>query len=285
MAMTRWAQRSAVPGDARRRARWCRIGAVLAVAAFVAACQASAPAGSLPALPIPAGSAASPGPIAMATDEPRPSVTADPSATAPAEPAAVDPRADGLDVSFGEYAIALEVRKIRPGPVTLVVHNAGRLVHGLEMKLEGSGSGRDRKKIETRTFQSGESLRVEADLAPGTYEIECYMPGHAAKGMRTTLTVSADAPLVRASADTAAPGSVRIVQFAFVATTVDVPTGSRVVWTNEDPTPHTVTSDTRAFDSHQLDPGKRFSVVLDTPGTFTYHCEIHPTMVGTVRVH
>ncbi len=202
---------------------------------------------------------------------------------------AVDPRADGLDVTFGEFAITLEADAIRPGPVTLVVHNAGEMTHGFEMKIEssgsGSGSGRDRKKIETRTFHSGETLRVEADLSPGTYEIECYVDGHASKGMRTTLTVKANAPLVTPVPGDTASGNVRIVQFAFVPATLDVAAGSQVTWTNDDPTAHTITADDRAFDSKQLDPGASFSVVLDTAGSHVYHCEIHPTMVGTVVVH
>ena len=185
---------------------------------------------------------------------------------------------------------------IRPGPVTFVVHNAGTLTHGFELKLErsgsgsgtsgrGSGSGRDREKIETRTFRSGETLRVEADLQPGVYEVECYVSGHASMGMRTTLTVRVDAPLVDPDPIASAPGSVRIVQFAFVAPELDIPAGTTVTWTNEDPAPHTVTADGAAFDSKQLDPGASFSTVFDTAGSYLYHCEIHPTMVGTVLVH
>jgi plastocyanin len=214
---------------------------------------------------------------------PSPTGTAIVASRSPAAP--IDPRADGLDVAFGEFAITLEADVIRPGPVTLVVHNAGHLAHGLEMKIEASGSGNDRKRIETRTFRPGETLRVEANLPPGVYEIECYVADHAEKGMRTTLEVRADAPLVAAAPGTAVPGNARIVQFAFVAASLDVPAGTRVTWMNDDPAPHTVTADGGAFDSRQLDPGASFSVVLDTPGVFAYHCEIHPTMVGTVVVH
>jgi plastocyanin len=186
---------------------------------------------------------------------------------------------------FGEFAITLEASTIRPGPVTLVVHNAGHLTHGFEMKIEGGhGSGGDRRKIETRTFRSGETLRVEADLPAGTYEIECFVADHASLGMKTTLTVRSDAPLASPAPGSSVPGTVRIVQFAFVAASIEVVPGGSVTWTNEDPTPHTVTADGGAFDSRQLDPGRRFSIVLDKPGDYAYHCEIHPTMVGTIHV-
>lgn len=232
-----------------------------------------------------------PDPTAESTSGP----TAEPTGEATASPSpqtgTIDPRADGLDVTFGEFAITLEASAVRPGPVTFVVHNAGQLTHGFEMRIErsgtnsGSGSGGDRDKIETRTFHSGETLRVEADLEPGVYEIECFVSDHDDRGMRTLLEVRDDAPLVAVEPGGAEAGTTRIVQFAFVAADIDVPVGTRMTWVNDDPAPHTVTADDGAFDSGQLDSGATWSVVLDTPGTFAYHCDIHPTMVGTVRVH
>ena len=196
----------------------------------------------------------------------------------------IDPRIDGLDVTFGEFAITLEASVIRPGRVTLVVHNAGHLTHGFEMKVEGRGSDGDRREIETRTFRSGETLRVEADLPPGTYEIECYVADHDERGMRTMLEVRDDAPLITVDAGSPTPGLARIVQFAFVPATIEVAGGSEVVWTNEDPAPHTVTADDGTFDSRQLDPDRTFSLVLSKPGDYSFHCEIHPTMTGVVHV-
>ncbi len=263
------------------------MGGVL-VAFLVAACQGGIGPAAV-TYPSPNTVGAAPAVPSAPASEPMPatSPTATPTvaSVAPSQATAIDPRADGLDVGFGEFAITLEAAVIRPGPVTLVVHNAGELTHGFEMKLHGSGSGRDRKKIETRTFRSGETLRVEANLPPGIYEVECYIADHDSRGMRTTLEVRDDAPLVTPVLGTAVPGTVRIVQFAFVPVSLDVPAGTRVSWLNDDPAPHTVTADGGAFDSRQLDPGASYSIALDRPGTFEFHCEIHPTMVGTVVVH
>lgn len=268
-------------------------GAAVLLIVLLAACSRGPSGGAASSDP----SAAAPPAAAVPTpsDPPGPSPSSTPAAPAatvssgrpadapPAVP--IDPRQDGLDVTFGEFAITLEAPVIRPGRVTLVVHNAGHLTHGFEMQLDRSGKGGgDRRKVETRTFRSGETLRVEADLPPGSYEIECYVAGHASKGMRVALQVRADAPLQTPDAATAAPGSVRIVQFAFVPATVEVGVGDTVRWTNDDPAPHTVTADGGAFDSKQLDPGADYAVVLDRPGTFAFHCEIHPTMVGMVHV-
>ncbi len=267
-----------------------RLAAILGVAALVAACQGGSAGPTWTFGPAGSSGVAVTGPSASPSDAPvaseSPTASASPSASAAV--VAVDPRDGGFDVVFGEFAITLEADAIRPGPVTFVVHNAGKLMHGMEMKIDrsgsGSGSGGDREKIETRTFRSGETLRVEADLPVGVYKIECFVADHSDRGMEIELEVRADAPLTTATPVGATADSVRIVQFAFVAAALDVPVGTTVTWTNEDPAPHTVTADDGSFDSKQLDPGRSFSVAMDAPGTYSYLCEIHPTMVGTVVV-
>jgi plastocyanin len=77
---------------------------------------------------------------------------------------------------------------------------------------------------------------------------------------------------------------VTIKNFAFVPARVEVSPGTRVVWTNEDSDPHTVTTDRPGFSSQALDTGQRYAHVLSTTGTFAYHCTIHPFMHGTVLV-
>lgn len=234
----------------------------------------------------------------VAPTQPTPSRSADPSgAAAPsATPAAApsnggapatarfDPRADGLDVTLDEFGITLEASTVRPGPVTLVVHNAGRLTLGFEMKIEHHGSGGERLKIEARTIRSGETLRVEANLLPGTYEIECSVADDDSRELRTMLEVRSDAPLATSVPGGQAPSTARIVQYAFVAADVTVAAGTWITWTNEDPTPHTVTADGGAFDSRQMDPGDRFRTVFSTAGDYPFHCEIHPTMAGVIHV-
>jgi plastocyanin len=78
--------------------------------------------------------------------------------------------------------------------------------------------------------------------------------------------------------------AVSIVDFAFQPASIEVPAGSTVTWTNAGAAPHTVTADDGAFDSGQLKPGESFSQTFTTPGTYTYHCEIHPQMMGTMVV-
>jgi plastocyanin len=203
-----------------------------------------------------------------------------------AAPAAVDPREGGLQIGFGEFAITLETQEIRPGPVTFVVRNRGALVHGFEMEIEGrdgsgSGSG-DGFKLEGRLFGPGETLRFPMRLAPGVYEIECFVAEHDDMGMRAFLVVRRGAPLVRE--ERTAPDVVEISDFSFPAGATRAEVGSEVTWTNADPAQHTVTATDGSFDSGPIAPNGDFSVTFDQVGTFAYRCEIHPTMEGSVRV-
>lgn len=57
-----------------------------------------------------------------------------------------------------------------------------------------------------------------------------------------------------------------------------------VLWVNEGAEPHTVTADDGSFDSTTLNPGQFFLVAFEEQGRVTYHCALHPEMVGSVTV-
>ena len=100
------------------------------------------------------------------------------------------------------------------------------------------------------------------------------------------LTLSGQA--VGPSSVYAAVENVSIVGFAHQSVTV--PIGTTVMWANNDPEAHTVTSGTGGvwdgvgFDSGNLAPGAMFSTTFDTPGAFQYTCTIHSFMNATVTV-
>ena len=63
--------------------------------------------------------------------------------------------------------------------------------------------------------------------------------------------------------------------------------GTKVIWTNDDRTPHTVTSGVpteanNLFDSGVLFSRDSFSHNFNEEGTFPYYCILHPQMIGTV---
>ena len=78
--------------------------------------------------------------------------------------------------------------------------------------------------------------------------------------------------------------AVAIKDFSFQPASISVAVGSTVTWTNNDTTGHTVTADDGSFDSGTVAPGATFSHTFDTAGTFTYHCNIHPSMTATITV-
>jgi len=85
----------------------------------------------------------------------------------------------------------------------------------------------------------------------------------------------------------------------FVPKIVEVQLGlnNKVVWTNNDQSPHTVTSDNAyndpwsgVFDSRKhgktqlINPGDKFEFVFTKEGEYKYHCEPHPWMRGSIIV-
>jgi plastocyanin len=61
--------------------------------------------------------------------------------------------------------------------------------------------------------------------------------------------------------------------------------GQTVAWKNGDSTAHTATQDASRFDSGTIAAGATSSpMTMSTAGTFTYHCTIHPGMVGSLVV-
>jgi plastocyanin len=77
---------------------------------------------------------------------------------------------------------------------------------------------------------------------------------------------------------------VSIHNFAFGPARLEVSRGTRIIWTNTDGDPHTVTSDKGLWASDALDTGTQFARVFTKAGTFPYHCSIHPFMHGTIIV-
>ena len=77
---------------------------------------------------------------------------------------------------------------------------------------------------------------------------------------------------------------VTIRNFRYMRDEITVNAGDVVVWRNSDQLDHTVTSDTGAFESAAVPPGKEWSHRFTTSGSYTYHCKPHPFMKGVIRV-
>lgn len=74
-----------------------------------------------------------------------------------------------------------------------------------------------------------------------------------------------------------------IQSFAPSPTTMRV--GQTVAWKNGDSTAHDATQDGSRFATGTINAGATSNpVTMSTAGTFTYHCTIHPGMIGTITV-
>lgn len=122
---------------------------------------------------------------------------------------------------------------------------------------------------------SGSDSTSEAETAPPASE-ESGSP-EAETGAETE---SEPAP----SGEAAKSEKVDIVEFTYQPDPVVVQVGGKVIWQNQDTAPHTATADDGSFDTGTIEKGKIGSETFKEPGTFTYFCEIHPTMHGTVEV-
>ena len=88
-----------------------------------------------------------------------------------------------------------------------------------------------------------------------------------------------------APAGAAATVNVTIKDFKFSPQPVQAKVGDVVAWKNDDTAAHTATMDAGTCDTDQIAPGTSAMLVFTAPGTYAYHCKIHPAMTGfTVEV-
>lgn len=132
--------------------------------------------------------------------------------------------------------------------------------------------------------------------APAPTTARRSSPATAAAGGATSTTTSP--PATSAPATTAAPpastsppttapaakATITIANFAYSPPVLRVAVGTEVEATNTDAATHTWTADGGAWDSGNLGKGDAYTYRFTSPGTFAYHCTIHPSMKGTVSV-
>jgi plastocyanin len=113
----------------------------------------------------------------------------------------------------------------------------------------------------------GDSSSTEAEATTGGKASPASVPTESESGEKVERAVKVD-----------------IADFAYDPDPVRVQEGGKVIWMNEDAAPHTATADDGSFDTGTIEEGKIQSETFKQPGTYAYHCEIHPTMHGTVEV-
>ena len=117
-----------------------------------------------------------------------------------------------------------------------------------------------------------DSTSSEAETAPASEE--------STESSGEESTESEPAP----SGSAAKSEKVEIVEFTYQPDPVVVQVGGKVIWQNQDATPHTATAEDGSFDTGPIAQGKLKSETFKQTGTFPYVCEIHPSMHGTIEV-
>jgi plastocyanin len=85
-----------------------------------------------------------------------------------------------------------------------------------------------------------------------------------------------------ASAAASTPGTVVVRNLRYSPSTITVDAGDTVTWVFDDGSiPHDVKGD--GFESPKVSDGE-WSRTFRTPGSYDYHCSLHPYMKGTVEV-
>ncbi len=121
---------------------------------------------------------------------------------------------------------------------------------------------------------------------PGTYQYFCAIhPDMTATILVPSAGGSVPPPVAPPpQPPPAVAGDIRIADFSFTPSQLQVPVGTTVHWVNGGVAPHTVTARDGTFDSGFLSTGDAYARTFATPGTFAFFCTIHPSMTGTVTV-
>ncbi len=130
------------------------------------------------------------------------------------------------------------------------------------------------------------ALALAACSSSGSTAAPASQPA-AATNAASAPAASAPAGSAPAAAAGCATGSgsgtaAQIKDFTF-PTGLSVVAGQSISWTNADSANHTVTLDDGSCDT-AVDAGATVTVTYNTPGTYAFHCKIHPNMTGSLEV-
>lgn len=98
------------------------------------------------------------------------------------------------------------------------------------------------------------------------------------------LALVAGVAVLPGSPAAATDATVTVADMTFTPGTVTVTLGGAVTWDFADATAHTTTSNQGFWNSGPKSSGQSFARTFTSAGTYGYHCSIHPSMHGRVKV-
>lgn len=141
------------------RSRYALAGVLLGAASLLAACDNGTPATAVPA-------------------------TTAPSTAATATTGGTGSSGGGAEVAvtLNEWSISPATINVAAGHQKFTVTNAGKFAHDFSITANG-------KTLVTPKIAAGASATLETDLAAGSYDTICDIPGHADRGMKASVVV------------------------------------------------------------------------------------------------
>jgi plastocyanin len=177
---------------------------------------------------------------------------------------------DQLDALFQESAI-----QAASGPVNATLaqetQRAVKRFRGLVLKDKAERFG-----LALAVYDESERFLTRLERAEQVLQAGLNAPG---QSQQTTRALS--------TSDSSAAGAaeVGLSDNSFEPNVLTVPVGTTVRWTNHGHHRHTVTADDGRWDSKEVPGQGVFTYTFTQPGTFPYHCAVHPQeMRGTVVV-
>lgn len=220
---------------------------------------------------------ASPTTTAAATTQPEPTVS-------PAAVVFTDQRSDGSSIVVDSVTL--------PAPGFIAVHgNADGTpgpVIGHSVLLPAGTSTDVEVTLTAPLGESGPVFPMAHIDMNGNGEYEFFPPDETIDG--PARTADGDVAVVGAEVTVGGDGGeaaghviITIENFDFGVPVTAAP-GQTITVRNSDGAPHTWTAADGSFASGTLEQGDEFSITLDEPGTYSFFCEIHPSMTGTLTV-
>jgi nitrite reductase (NO-forming) len=115
---------------------------------------------------------------------------APPAAAAPAAAAKAD-----VNVTLGDMWIKSDKPTFKAGKISIAVKNTGATGHGFAIvkapaKVTGGMVDHDSMLVMGKVLNGGQSETLSANLAPGSYEFICHVPGHYMAGQKMKFDVT-----------------------------------------------------------------------------------------------
>ena len=201
-----------------------------------------------------------------------------------------------LAVGVGVTGVLYAQEKGNVSTLQTELSNSEAIVLNLEGNVSTLEADRAASEVEVSTLETNlatsevEVSTLGTNLATANARVSTLETNLAAleaeiSTLETNLAaLEAEISALKAGLEAEASAQVNISVFIFSPSTIIVPVGTTVTWTQLDAIMHTVTSNAGLFYSGGLALGDTFSYTFTESGTFNYHCTPHPWMRGTVIV-